>query len=91
MTVFLNNTLALVNYIFPKRENRDYCEVLREAAYICIRKNYNGHPPCKEIYELFRVLDCSSKEVRFLKSDGNGNGNGTGNGIFDRYIYNENC
>jgi hypothetical protein len=69
MTVFLNNTLALVNSIFPKRENRDYCHILREAAYNCIHKNYKGHPPCKEIYKLFTLLDCSSKEVKFLSSN----------------------
>lgn len=69
MTVFLNNTLELANYFFPKRENCDYCDVLREAAYKCIHKNYIGHPPCKKIYELFTLLDCSSKEIKFLNLD----------------------
>lgn len=83
MTVFLNNTLELVNYFFPKRENRDYCDVLREAAYSCIHKNYNGHPPCKKIYELFTLLDCSSKEIKFLNSDKKINSISN--------IYNESC
>ena len=69
MTVYhMNYTFFkdLAPKLFPKMENRDYCNVMREAIQLCREKNYKEHPPCLQLQELYNKLECYSLESRPL-------------------------
>lgn len=71
MTVYhLNNTLYfdLINRLMPKMEDRNYCVILQNALKECRVKNYDEHPPCKEIEEFIKKIECNSLEPRPLYS-----------------------
>jgi hypothetical protein len=48
----------LYRRFFPKMENRDYCAAVEEALVECRTKNYETHPPCKEIELFLFQLEC---------------------------------
>ena len=69
MTVY-NYTLPiyrdLIARLFPKLENRNYCLLLQNAQTECKDSNYKDHPPCQQILEFIKKLDCYSLEERPL-------------------------
>ena len=69
MTVYhLNSSLYfdLMNRLMPKMEDRTYCVILRNALKECREKNYASHPPCKEMEEFVKKIECNSLEQRPL-------------------------
>ena len=56
----------LLQRMFPKMEDRNYCKILCKAYYDCNKKNYDGHEPCKEILQMIKSMDCLSNEPRPL-------------------------
>mgnify|MGYP001196544224 CR=1 FL=1 len=69
MTVYyLNNSLYIdmMNRFMPKMEDRTYCALLQTALKECREKNYIQHPPCREIEQFIKTLDCYSKEAKPL-------------------------
>lgn len=47
-------------------ENREYCDILKQSAQSCYNKNYEKHPPCEQLVELFNSLKCYSEAPRLL-------------------------
>jgi len=71
MTVFNHNMPIYRDFmarLFPKLENRKYCLMLQDAERACREKNYEEHPPCTEISEFIKRLDCYSLTDRPLYS-----------------------
>lgn len=69
MTVYhINNSLYfdIMNRLMPKMEDRTYCVILQNALKECREKNYIEHPPCKEIEEFVKKIECYSLEPRPL-------------------------
>ena len=56
----------LIERMFPKMEDRNYCKILRQAYDDCNRKNYEEHPPCAELRKMIQTLECLSLEPRPL-------------------------
>ena len=56
----------LIERMFPKMEDRNYCKILRQAYDDCSRKNFEEHPPCVELRKMIQTLECLSVEPRPL-------------------------
>ena len=46
--------------ILPRMEDREYCLLLQKTLRSCREKNYENHPPCRQLEEFITVLDCFS-------------------------------